>query len=218
MPSTSVPVFPPMTSTWKGIFSRTATSRRREDMPLSMTGATPTIGPPPISPHLARGQSGACPKETSTAMAWVGERMFAAVAAPCPPTSSRVVSATVSPQESSCSASFCAAKMTAAQPARSSAARALTRPFISSRASQQKVTRSPGAIFSRAFPAERPTSIEMSSILGRRVSSELRWGGTVQTTPGRSPFAVWTVTCAASSSAQSMPPTFETRRNPSSSM
>ena len=48
---------------------------------------------------------------------------------PGPPTSSRVVSATDSPQESSRPASFSAAKMTAAQPARSSAARVLTEKF-----------------------------------------------------------------------------------------
>ena len=63
-----------------------------------------------------------------------------------------------------------------------------------------------------------PTSIQISSTVGFFFSPLWMCGGTLPTTPGRSPCAVCTTTCDAISSLRSTPPACPTRKNPLSSM
>ena len=79
-------------------------------------------------------------------------------------------------------------------------------------------TRSPGQTRSLARSPERPRSTATSSEAGSSFSSLRRWGGTEEITPESGPDAVCTVTQDDAYSLRSTPPTWLTRRKPSSSI
>ena len=177
----------------------------------------PIIGPPPSLPHFAGSTPGCAAKLTSTTMASVGSKEKVPVCAPCPPTSSRLLNRTVSPQERFSPCRSCAQRIKAAHPARSSnagdAMRLPNRRFCGARIK----ARSPEK---RALPLPllRPTSTairSMDSTLSSPPST--RCGGIQHITPvnGSLPY---TVTGLPGRTRRSVPPQRSMRRKPSFSI